>query len=130
MLGLMGALVLVVGLAGVGFSVLNQRTVNETGNVQSADVSPTPTPVPTPSVVAYDGVEGKTALELLRVKDPAAVTQGEGANAFVTKINGYEASASKKEFWAFYVNGKQAAVGAGSYITKSGDKIEWKIETY
>lgn len=56
-------------------------------------------------------------------------TSGKGADAFITEINGYSTE-GKKEFWAFYVNGKQATVGAGSYQLKNGDKIEWKIEKY
>ena len=40
------------------------------------------------------------------------------------------AEESKKEYWAFYINGKMANVGAADYQTKEGDKIEWKIEKY
>lgn len=71
----------------------------------------------------------KTALDLTNEK-AKIVTKGEGANAYVVEINGKSADDSKKEFWAFYVNGKQAEVGAGSYKLKDGDKIEWKIEKY
>jgi len=72
---------------------------------------------------------GKNALDLTK-KLATVVTKGEGVNAYVTTINGKEAKAENKEFWAFYVNGKQATVGAGSYQLKDGDKIEWKIEKY
>jgi hypothetical protein len=72
---------------------------------------------------------GKTALDLTREK-AIIKTKGEGVNAYVTEINGQEALNSKKEYWAFYVNGKMAEVGAGSYKLKDGDKIEWKIEKY
>jgi hypothetical protein len=83
-----------------------------------------------PQGVSYAGVEGKTALELLKEKDPNMVTKGEGANAYVTTINGYTAKDAKKEYWAFYVDGKLSDTGAGAYTTKAGDKIEWKIATY
>lgn len=73
--------------------------------------------------------EGTTALELLKVLNEVT-TKGEGVNAYVTKINLLEADDSKKQFWSFYVNGKQAPVGAGGYKLKNGDSIEWKIETY
>jgi hypothetical protein len=72
---------------------------------------------------------GSTALELLSTTHKI-VTKGEKQNAFVTTIDGYIADPNKKEFWAFYVNGKQAEVGAGTYIVKNNDTIEWKIETY
>jgi|SRR3989339_1067941 len=74
-------------------------------------------------------VDGSTALDLLSLLTDVK-TQGKGANAFVIEINNRKTDSSKKEFWAFYVNGKQAEVGAGSYILKEGDKILWKIETY
>lgn len=90
-------------------------------------------PQATPSAATqlhYQGEDGKTALELLKAKDPSAVTKGEGANAFVTTVGGYTASEAKKEFWALYVNDKMSDMGAGSYITKSTDRIVWKIQTY
>ena len=74
-------------------------------------------------------VVGKTALDLTKEKTNIK-TKGEGVNAYVTEINGQEALNSKKEFWAFYVNGKMAEVGAGSYKLKEDDKIEWRIEKY
>ncbi|MNW50347.1 hypothetical protein D3C74_277980 [compost metagenome] len=80
--------------------------------------------------LTYEGVAGKTALELLIVADPTAVVQGEGENAFVTGIGGREAQDSAKEFWALYVNGEMAQVGAGSLVTETGDEITWKLETY
>jgi len=74
-------------------------------------------------------IAGKTALDLIKEK-AKVVTKGESVNAYVVEINEKKAEDSKKEFWAFYVNDKQAEVGAGSYILKEGDKIEWKIGTY
>ena len=76
-----------------------------------------------------DMAEGTTALELLR-EAVEVETKGEGISAYVTSIDGLEAEESKKEFWSMYVNGKMASVGAGSYILKNGDIIEWKIENY
>lgn len=71
----------------------------------------------------------KTALEFTKEKTKV-VTKGEGVNAYVIEINGRKANDLNKEFWAFYVNGKQAEVGAGSYQLEEGDKIEWKLEKY
>ena len=73
--------------------------------------------------------EGQTALTLLTKTNKTEMT-GTGRNAFITSINNRIADKRKHEFWAFYVNGKQAQVGAGSYVLHQGDKIEWKIETY
>lgn len=74
--------------------------------------------------------KNKTALDLLKQTTSSAVTVGENENAYVVGINGIKAEEEKKEFWSFYVNGKLAPVGAGSYILQEGDKIEWKKENY
>ncbi|MEN9407930.1 MAG: hypothetical protein RLZZ455_1146 [Candidatus Parcubacteria bacterium] len=75
----------------------------------------------------YEGKEGKNALQLLRQHAKSIVQGGSG---IVTGINGRIADESKKEFWAFYVNGKMAEVGPAAYVTQDGDKIMWKIEKY
>lgn len=84
------------------------------------------------NIITFENIElnkPHTALEIsqnfLKIKSTA-----KGVNAFVTEINGRKADDSKKEFWAFYINGKQAEVGAGSYVIKNSDTIEWKIKTY
>ncbi len=76
--------------------------------------------------IAYDGVDGKTALELLKSTYQVEVQTYDGVGEFVTSINGQ--SADDTHFWSFYVNGEMAAVGAGDYQTKSGEKIEWKLD--
>jgi hypothetical protein len=72
---------------------------------------------------------GETALDVLK-KTIVIETDGEGVDAFVTSINKRKADGGKQEFWAFYVNGKQAPVGAGSYKVQPKDTITWKLETY
>lgn len=78
----------------------------------------------------YEGEEGRTALELLLEHDPSAQVQGEGENAFVVGIEGRVADDAAKEFWALYVDGELAPVGAGSLVTQDGQEIVWKLETY
>jgi len=75
------------------------------------------------------GKKGITALQLLSINHKV-LAKGEKENAFITTIDMREALTANREFWAFYVNGKQATVGAGSYFVKNNDTIEWKIETY
>ncbi len=77
----------------------------------------------------YQIPQGKTALELLE-KTSVIITNGKGKDAFVESITKVKADSLKKEYWAFYVNGQQATVGAGSYYLKPNDNIEWKIEKY
>ena len=73
--------------------------------------------------------QGTTALDLLQQTSQVEI-KGDGKNAFVVSVGGLKADEKKKEFWAFYVNDKQALVGVGSYILKDKDKIEWKIKQY
>ena len=89
-------------------------------------------------IVTIDGVKkqsiqkvkmGTTALQLL-ITTHKVVSQGGKENTYVMEIDGKGASITNKEFWAFYINGKQAQVGAGSYFIKNNDTIEWKIESY
>ena len=75
---------------------------------------------------SYKGEEGKNALEILKQK--TSIEQS--SSGLVTSINGRKADDGKKEFWAFYVNGKMAEVGPADYQTKAGDLIEWKIQKY
>lgn len=75
---------------------------------------------------SYIGEEGKDALALL--KEKTSVEQN--TSGLVISINNRKADDVKREYWAFYVNGKQAPVGSAEYQTKKGDKIEWKIEKY
>lgn len=80
-----------------------------------------------PTTVAIE--KGKTALDLLQ-KTATIQLNGQGKEAFVTSINDVAAAAKNKQYWAFYINSKQAQVGAGSYTLVDGDKIEWKLEKY
>ncbi|OLT51341.1 hypothetical protein BJF88_15105 [Cellulosimicrobium sp. CUA-896] len=79
--------------------------------------------------LSYEGEDGRTALDLLLEADPSAQVSGEGENAFVTAIDGVAADPDG-EFWALYVNGEMASVGAGSLETEDGDEVTWKLEAF
>lgn len=74
----------------------------------------------------FSGKTGFTELELLKKVVPVE----QDHSRLVVSINGRKVDTKKHEFWAFYVNGKMASVGPAEYVTKDGDKIEWKIEKY
>lgn len=76
--------------------------------------------------VAYKGQEDQTALALLKASHKVETKVYSGIGEYVSAIDGTMGDSS--HFWAFYVNSKQATVGAGSYVTKPGDSIEWKFE--
>lgn len=109
----------VVVFFGYGFLITRNQTNPPLVN------APTPT-ITLVDYIYYSGVTGKTALDLLDAR--AAVVQA--ASGLVISINGRKADNKEHEYWAFYINGKIAQTGPADYITKDGDKIEWKIEKY
>jgi len=76
--------------------------------------------------ISYAGVEGETALALLKAAHQVETQSFGDLGEFVQSIDGIQPGAT--HFWAFYVNGEKAQVGASSYQTKSGETITWKLE--
>ena len=76
---------------------------------------------------SYMGVDGKTALELLKSYTKSDTKTFSGLGEYVVSINGL-VSDDGKNYWSFYINDVAAQVGAGDYVTKSTDKIEWRLE--
>jgi hypothetical protein len=79
------------------------------------------------SGVSYEGQNDKTALELLKDKYQVDTKEFSGVGEFVSAIEGVAAE-DGKNFWAFYVDGQMATEGAGTYKTKDGEKIEWRLD--
>lgn len=77
------------------------------------------------TVLRYQGTDGKTALALLKLR-ATVVTKQSSYGEYVVSINGSDGGG--KKYWIFYVNGQEASVGAGAYVTKSTDKIEWRLQ--
>lgn len=88
--------------------------INDGKNLQIFDIS---------------GFVGQTALAATQA-DAKVITSGTGENAFITSINGRTTDTKKREFWELDANGAETQVGAGSYIIKNHDQIEWKISNY
>ncbi|OGL36103.1 hypothetical protein A3F05_02400 [Candidatus Saccharibacteria bacterium RIFCSPHIGHO2_12_FULL_47_17] len=106
---------LVIGAGGVA-SVLTQ---DETPKAQiTTEQSQT-------TYVKYHGVEGQTALDLLK-KYALVETKHYDFGDLVTSVNGTPGNGPK--YWSFYVNDKLAEVGAGTYVTNDADTIEWKLQ--
>ena len=116
-------IVVVLGIAIVGswtFFASHDR-------VQKNVTAPTPTVSQTETTsLIYKGKKGENALQLL--KNQATIEQD--ASGLIVGINNRRAETAKREYWAFYVNGKMADVGPADYQTKDTDTIEWKIEHY
>jgi hypothetical protein len=58
--------------------------------------------------------------------------RGSGRSVLITEIGGAknEGGAADSRNWLFYVNGKQADVGAGVLTLQRGDTILWKFQVY
>jgi hypothetical protein len=75
-------------------------------------------------VIAYDGEGGKTALELLKARARVRTSSGP-LGELVEEIN--DIASGQGHYLIFFVNGAMAKTGAGNYVTKTGDRIEWKL---
>jgi hypothetical protein len=82
--------------------------------------------VPASDHVSYQGMDGRNALDLLKVFHKVD-TKDTSFGPMIIGIDGVQPDSS--HYWSFYVNGKMADVGADQYITKNGDLIEWKVES-
>ena len=75
--------------------------------------------------ISYKGETGVDALTLLK-KHATVTVKHYSFGDLVTSINGNQGSGPK--YWTFYINGKEASVGAGSYKTKDDDTLSWKLQ--
>ena len=76
--------------------------------------------------ISYHGQNGVSALTLLDRHSQVQVKHYSFGD-MVEAINGVKGDGPK--YWLFYVNGKEADAGAGSYITKNSDVITWKLQS-
>src|SRR5688572_16774214 len=104
---LFGVLVALVVIGGTTGAVWINKTRTEP--VVATRQAPTPeapafTKAAQTARVAYDGVAGKTALELLKAKT-SVVTKDSQYGPYVDSIDGIKAGDDNK-YWSFYINGK------------------------
>jgi hypothetical protein len=114
-------IVVVIALIGVTYALTkpaNAPTVTGTNNQSVQQVAN--------SDIQYQGQDGRSALDLLKVFHRVD-TKETSYGPMIVGIDGLAPDSS--HFWAFYVNGKLADVGADKYITKNSDQIEWKVES-
>lgn len=122
--------IVIVGVAFIGivYALTKQPQIVPTTNAplpQNEQVS-APVQLVPGSQVAYRGVDGKNALEVLKATHVVETKDYGDLGAFVTSIDGVEPDS--KHFWAFYVDGQLAQVSASTYVTKNSEVIEWKLE--
>ena len=75
-------------------------------------------------VVSYAGEDGKNVLELLKQKAKVK-TKTFSFGELVVEINGVRSN--DRYNFLYYVNGETIKTGAANYVTKTGEKIEWKL---
>lgn len=111
-------IVIIALIGSIVVGVYFKRNQSTTGTQTAAEAKNS-------NVVEYNGLEGKSALELLQ---NAAVVKYSSSEfgAFVSEINGIVNTDS--EYWLYSVNGEDAAVAADKYITKDGDKVKWEFK--
>ena len=95
---------------------------------------PRRTAVPTPKadapsreerpILGYAGEDGRTALELLKSRARIR-TSTSSLGELVEEINGVRSGDGYNLI--YFVNGAMAKTGAGNYVTRTGDRIEWKL---
>ncbi|HYK73914.1 MAG TPA: DUF4430 domain-containing protein [Pseudoneobacillus sp.] len=74
-------------------------------------------------------IEEPTAFQLLKVMLGDKVQYSDSQyGKMITSIDGLAAEGSN--YWAFYVNGKMANVGADSYKLQAGDQISFQYESW
>jgi uncharacterized membrane protein len=122
---LIGGVIVFVLVVNVGLGYFLMSRSGEARDEASSNTK-TVQAVKTQDLYSYKGEDGVDALSLLKKK--TSVEQDE--SGLVVVINNRKADEKKREFWAFYVNGKLSQVGPAEYVTKNKDAIEWKIENY
>ena len=122
--------VVALGLIGLGVVVTDDKapTTAETSQTDQSIEDPGVVISLDGKTVLYNGVAGEDALTTLRASASVETEESEFGE-FVSAIEGVAADSSS-EYWAFYVNGELASVGADSYIAQEGDTVEWKLESF
>lgn len=106
-------------LFGVGaFAILDANKT--TDNVSTVTNSQNQT-----TQISYSGEAGVDALSMLK-RNATVQVKHYSFGDLVTSINGTAGTGPK--YWTFYINGREATVGAGSYTTQDGDQLMWKLQ--
>jgi Domain of unknown function (DUF4430) len=98
--------------------------INHHTNNQVATTSPQ---VEGATVIRFTAQKNQTVLAQLEAREKVVVQQDPTYGAFVESIDGVKNGVNNK-YWAYYVNGQMANIGAGNYTTKGGEEIVWKFE--
>lgn len=112
------ALLTVVIIGAVTSQTLGQKTSNEPQTNQEAKAA---------EAVSYNCEAGQTAYTLLAATY-SVETKDTSFGRQVMAINSIRPNDS--QFWAFYIDGQSATVGADSYTCHGNEMIRWRIESF
>lgn len=113
-IGGIAAAILIMG--GITLTLINQPETTTTGAVQGAQA----TQQQSDTHVTFVATKGKNILSQL--KEHASV---DVKGTAVTAING---NAQNGKSWSVYVDGQLVREDIKTYITRGGEKVEWKLE--
>ncbi len=119
------AAIAAIGLIVFGWANKEVTNTKKDINTQSTQQATESSEQKKTEYLSYQGEDGRTALELLKAQAEVEV-KSSSLGDYVTSINGNDGGGSK--FWMFFIDGKESSVGAGTYITKSNENIEWKLQ--
>lgn len=96
--------------------------------IQSRQSTPEPqATTATASSVSYQCEPGSTAYALLAAKY-TVTTKDTSFGKQVIGIDGNKPTGN--QYWAFYVDGQMAPVGAEAYTCVDSETVEWKVESF
>ena len=113
------ATILGFGAWAVSINQPSQQPVTESRRIENNAVGRTE--------ITYLARPGSTSLEQLKEEASDVLTTESEYGELVDSIEGHKGGTEGK-YWSFYVNGEMAQVGAGAYVQKEGDWIEWKFQ--
>lgn len=118
------AIIILGAILIIGGSLLGNHVAKKQANQSVSGLTNQFQPV-VKQTIAYDGQDGKTALDLLKASHQIT-SEDSSMGSFVTSIDG--TANTTDTYWMFYVNGQLSSVSSDNYQTKSTDKIEWRYE--
>lgn len=116
---------ILVGIAAIG--VVTTVYVQDANKTTTDNKTETVQVQSDPAYVTYTAIEGKTSLAQLKETASGVGTKTTEYGEYVDSI-GALVGGTDGNYWSFYIDGEMASVGAGSYIQKGGEKIEWKFQ--
>lgn len=119
------ATVLVIGGTAIALGIDNQNTSQQTKSTTISKQAESTARHRTD--ISYTAKAGITSLDQLKTEADSVVLKQSQYGEYVDSIEG-SAGGTDGKYWSFYVDGAMSEAGAGTYIQKGGEQIEWKFQ--